>query len=158
MNITVTPRGVLQIDGARICYRNFRGEGSMYNREGDKNFSLVIPSQEIADDLIKEGWNIKIKPPREEGDEAFITLGVKVKFNERGPNIYLQTDNGLIRLDEESVSMLDRIRIANVDLDIRPFDWEINGNSGRTAYLQSMKVTQLIEDRFAPRHTDDSLD
>ena len=36
-------------------------------------------------------------------------------------------------------------------MDIRPYDWEVNGKTGRTAYLQSIHVEQSI-DRFAARY------
>lgn len=151
MNITFAPRGILQIDDARIIHRNFAGEGSKFNREGDRNFSLVIEDEDIAKQLADEGWNVKIKPPRDEDDTPFMYLPVKVKFNDRGPNIYLKSGNApATLLDEESVSCLDNIDILGVDLDIRPFDWEVNGKVGRTAYLQSMCVTQEV-DRFAER-------
>ena len=80
MELTFAPKGILQIDDAKIVYRNFRGEGSKYNREGDRNFSLVIPNREIADRLIEDGWNVKVKPSVNEGEDEFITLPVKVKF------------------------------------------------------------------------------
>ena len=148
MKVTFAPRGILQIDDARIIYRNFSGEGSKFNREGDRNFSLIIPDQELADKLVAQGWNVKIREPREEGDDPFIHLPVKVKFNDRGPNVYLQSGGRRVKLDEESISCLDNVDIVNVDMDIRPYDWEVNGKTGRTAYLHSMCVTQEI-DRFA---------
>lgn len=148
MEITFAPRGILQIDDARIVYRNFSGLGSKYNREGDRNFAVVIDDEAIADSLVAEGWNVKIKPPREDGDSPFMYLPVKVKFNDRGPNVYLATGNRMTKLDEESISCLDDVDILSVDLDIRPYDWEVNGKEGRTAYLQSIKVTQEL-DRFA---------
>ena len=49
MKITFAPKGILQIDDARICFRNFRGEESMYNAKGNRSFSLVIPNEEMAD-------------------------------------------------------------------------------------------------------------
>lgn len=148
MKVTFAPRGILQIDDARIIYRNFSGEGSKFNREGDRNFSLIIPDQELADKLVAQGWNVKIREPREEGDDPFIHLPVKVKFNDRGPNIYLQSGGRRVKLDEESISCLDNVDIVNIDMDIRPYDWEVNGKTGRTAYLHSMCVTQEV-DRFA---------
>lgn len=148
MRITYAPRDILQIDDARIIYRNFAGRGDKYNREGDRNFAVVIPDEEMADELTNLGWNVKIKPPREDGDTPFMFLPVKVKFNDRGPNVYLKTGNVQNKLDEESVGLLDNIDIIGVDLDIRPFDWDVNGKQGRTAYLQSIRVIQDV-DRFA---------
>lgn len=154
MKINFAARGVVQIDEARIIYRNFAGAPSKFNREGDRNFAVVIDDQDIADALTEKGWNVKIKPPREEGDDPFMYLPVKVKFNERGPRVYLQNDLGgrnRVMLDEETVGMLDHVDITNVDLDIRPFDWDVQGKTGRTAYLQSMCVTQEV-DRFLNRY------
>ena len=154
MNITFAPRGILQIDDARIIYRNFKGEGGKFNREGDRNFAVVIPKQEIADALIEEGWNVKIKPPREDGDDPFMYLPVKVKFNERGPHVYLETGKRSNKLDEDSIACLDSIDILKVDLDVRPYDWDVNGKQGRTAYLQGMDVVQDC-DRFAARYAEE---
>ena len=148
MKVTFAPKGILQIDDARIIYRNFSGEGSKFNREGDRNFSLIIDDTAVADELVVQGWNVKIREPREEGDNPFIHLPVKVKFNDRGPRIYLITGDRRNELDEESVGILDNVDIISVDLDIRPYDWEVNGKTGRTAYLHSMRVIQEV-DRFA---------
>lgn len=149
MELTFAPRGILQIDDAKIIFKNFRGEADKYNREGDRNFSLVIPTEEMADELVKEGWNVKIKDPREEGDVPFMYLPVKVKFNDRGPHIYVITNGRKVKLREETVGMLDRIYISSSNMDIRPYDWEVNGKSGRTAYLQSIECYQEVDDRFA---------
>ena len=154
MHITFAPRGILQIDDARIIYRNFSGAGSKFNREGDRNFAVAIPEQEMADALIAEGWNVKIKPPRDEDDTPFMYLPVKIKFNDRGPNCYLATGTRMNRLDEESICCLDDVDILSVDMDTRPYDWDVNGKSGRTAYLASIKVTQEV-DRFASRFAEE---
>ena len=154
MHITFAPRGILQIDDARIIYRNFSGAGSKFNREGDRNFAVVIPEQEMPDALIAEGWNVKIKPPRDEDDTPFMYLPVKIKFNDRGPNCYLATGTRMNRLDEESICCLDDVDILSVDMDIRPYDWDVNGKIGRTAYLASIKVTQEV-DRFASRFAEE---
>lgn len=154
MKIRFAPRGIVEIDDARITFRNFSGEPSKYNRAGDRNFAVIIPDQETADELINEGWNVRIKPPRNADEDPFIYLPVKVKFNDRGPAAYLKTGRAMNRLDEESISCLDHIDILSVDLDIRPYDWEMNGDTGRTAYLQSIHVTQDV-DRFASRYAEE---
>lgn len=154
MNITFAPRGILQIDNARIIFRNFRGEASKFNREGDRNFAVIIDNEEIADRLAADGWNVKIKPPKEDDDMPFMYLQVKVKFNGRGPRVYLKTGRAMNRLDEDSIDCLDDIDISGVDLDIRPYDWEVNGKTGRTAYLQSIEVTQEC-DRFMDRYNNE---
>lgn len=157
MQVTFAPKNIVQIDDARIIYRNFSGAPSQFNREGDRNFAVVIPDQEIADALIEQGWNVKIKPPRDDQDTPFMFLSVKIKFNDRGPNVYLKTGHALNKLTEETVGMLDDVDIVSVDLDIRPYDWEINGKTGRTAYLHSMQVTQQI-DRFAAQFADEEAE
>lgn len=148
MEMNFGPRGIVEINDCRICYKNFRGEASKFNREGDRNFAIIIPTTEMADALVESGWNVKVKEPRDEGDIPFMTLPVKVKFNDRGPAVYLQAGKNVFKLDEDTVGRLDRIDIAQVDLDIRPYDWEVQGKTGRTAYLQSIRVIQNI-DRFA---------
>ena len=148
MEITFAPRDILQIDNAHIIFRNFSGEASKFNREGDRNFALRIFDQDIADKLLDLGWNVKIKPPREEGEDPFMYLPVKIKFNDYGPKVYLESGSNRVVLDEESISCLDNIEIENADLDIRPYDWDVNGKQGRTAYLQGGLITQKV-DRFS---------
>ncbi len=157
MNLVFAPKGILQIDDARIIFKNFEGRGDKFNREGDRNFSLLIEDPNTADALIAEGWNVKIKPARDEDEGDFMRLPVKVKFTEYGPNVYLISNGRKVELDEESISCLDNIDIESVDMDLRPYDWEVNGRTGRTAYLQSMAVVQRI-DRFAERYANMSDD
>lgn len=154
MELTFAPRNILQVDDARIIYRNFEGEPSKFNREGDRNFALLIPEEDMADALVKKGWNVKIKPPRDEYDSPFMYLPVKIKFNDRGPAIYLKSGNNVRKLSEDVVGLIDDIDILSVDMDIRPYDWEVNGKTGRTAYLQSMEVVQEV-DRFAARFAEE---
>jgi hypothetical protein len=156
MNINFE-RGILQINDARIIFRNFSGLGSKYNREGDRNFAVIIPNEDIANELIENGWVVKIRPPRDDNDSAFMYLPVKIKFNNRGPAAYVEKPGSKpLRLNEETIGMLDEIDIQSVDMDLRPYDWEVNGKVGRSAYLQAINVIQNI-DRFGARHAADDL-
>ena len=150
MKINYGPKGILMLDNCRIVFRNFAGAGTQFNREGDRNFAVVITDSDIADELSNDNWNVKVKPPRNPDDDPFMYLPVKIKFNDRGPSIYLETNGQIRRLNEETCRILDNIDIADVSMDVRPYDWELSsGKSGRTAYLQSIKVVQAV-DRFAP--------
>ena len=135
MNISFE-RGILQIEDARIIYRNF---------------AVIIPNQEIADELIADGWAVKIKPPRDEDESPFMYLPVKVKFNNRGPAAYVKSGNSVQRLNQDTIGMLDEIDIQSVDMDLRAYDWEVNGKTGRSAYLQAINVIQNI-DRFGAQY------
>lgn len=157
MNICFAPKDILQIDDARIIFKNFEGRGDKFNREGDRNFSLLIEDPNTADALREKGWNVKIKEGRDEDDGPFMRLPVKVKFTDYGPNVYLISSGRRVELDEESIGCLDNIDIESVDMDLRPYDWDVNGRTGRTAYLQSMQVVQRI-DRFAARYANMSED
>lgn len=154
MEITFLKDDSFQVDSTRIIFRNFSGAPSQYNREGDRNFAMVIPNEDIANQLTERGYNVKVKPPKDEEDTPLMYLPVKVKFNARGPRIYLRTGDAHNLIDEEMVGMLDEIDIQSVNMDIRPYNWEFRGGSGRAAYLSAMEVTQNI-DRFAARYAEE---
>lgn len=157
MEAVIAPNGHLQIDDARIAFRNFAGVEKEFNREGDRNFSWVIEDQDLADRLVEYGWNVKVRPPREEGGEPFIHLPVKIQYNAWPPVIKLvRPGMKPIELDEESVGCLDHMDIERIDMDIRPHDWVINEGKpsekrGRSAKLQTMYVVQR-PNRFAERY------
>lgn len=133
---------LLQIDDARIIFKNFSGEESKFNRAGDRNFAVRINDAELADQLSADGWNVTVKPPKEEGDDPYMYIKVKIKFNDRGPKVFLKSGKHVRRLSEQNVGLLDSIDILRVDLDLRAYDWEVNGKTGRTAYLDSINVEQ----------------
>lgn len=149
MEVRVLDNGVLEINNARITACNFAGAEDMYNREGDRNFLLMFDDAEIANRLMDMGWPVKIKPSRVEGGDPFMFMKIKVVFNDRGPTAVLVTGGKAMLLNESTIHRLDRISRGRVDLDIRPYDWTMrDGKSGRTAYLNGIKVWQNI-DRFA---------
>ena len=69
--------GELVIDHADIFWTNFRGEekvakstGKIVNMKGQRNFNVYIYDNDLAEELIDTGWNVRILPPRNEGDEG----------------------------------------------------------------------------------------
>lgn len=138
--------GNVVLEDRDILFRNFAGREGPYNQEGDRNFSVVLTERE-AKQLAKDGWNVKMREPREEGDEPLHYLQVSLKYRARGgrslrgPRVVMITSRGRTTLGENEVELLDGVDILTCDLIIRPFDWVMNGKSGTKAYLQSMFVT-----------------
>ena len=130
------------MEGVRIIFRNFSGKEGQYNREGDRNFAVLLDDS-IANAMAEDGWNIKwLKPREDEEDETpQAYLPVSLNFKGRPPRIVLITSRGRTNLDEDSVEMLDWADIINVDLIVRPYEWTVNEKSGIKAYLQSIYVT-----------------
>lgn len=137
----------ITIEGADIGFRNFSGKISQFNPMGHKNFCVFFDDIELAELLEKQGWNIKYLKPRDEGDEPRAYLPVRVNYAKWPPKVVLRTSRGQTFLDDNTIEMLDWAEFKNLDLTIRPSNWDVNGKFGVKAYLKSMYVT-IIEDEL----------
>lgn len=144
------------IEGATILFRNFSGKEGTYNREGDRNFALLLDPEDAAN-MERDGWNVKFLKPREDGDEPQPYIQVSVKFGQRPPRLVLITSRGRTNIDEEAAPILDWLDIENADVIIRPYEWSVNGKSGVKAYMQALYITARedeLERKYA--HVPDS--
>lgn len=142
----------LVLEGVRLIYRNFEGRKDKFNKEGDRNFGVVIP-QDMADQLVKEGWLVKCRPGREEGDPPLCFLHVSLRFDVFPPRIYFVTSRGKTALDAKTCSMVDVADIENVDIIIRPYNWTVDGEQGTKAYLKSIWI-KLQETSLDAKYAD----
>ena len=139
------------IENARIIFRNFEGREGQYNREGDRNFCVLL-DPEVADDMAKDGWNIKSLKPRDEEDVEQAYVQVSVNFKGRPPRIVQITSRGRTELGEHEIEILDWVDISNIDLIFRPYEWNVNGKTGIKAYLKSAFIT-LEEDELDAKYS-----
>lgn len=149
----------IKIENARIVFRNLSGKPDKFNPQGGKrSFSVVIEDPEFANELKREGWNIKqFNPSPDSDEEPAHFISVKVSYNNIPPHIYLCTSKNKTLLNEDTVGQLDYAEISNVDIVITPYQYEMSGRSGISAYVKTMYVT-VVEDEFASKYEYDDLD
>ena len=92
--------GTLIMEDARIVFRNFAGAEGMYNREGDRNFCVLL-EDDLAADMKADGWNIKRLKPREGEEQGTAYIQVSVGFKGRPPRMVMITSRGRVELGEE---------------------------------------------------------
>ena len=145
------------ISGKQVIFRNFQGKTGKYNKDGERNFCVVLDDIDFARQLKEEGWTVTIREATEEFDKPRAHLKVKVRFDNIPPVIHLVTSNSNILMDEEAVGMLDWAEIVNVDMVINPSPYSNPARSGIAAYLRSMYVTieeDPFEEKYARREDD----
>ena len=152
----------IKFQNARIMFKNFAGRETEFNDEGDRNFHVVIEDSELADQLLADGWNVKVRPPRDENETPLYHLPVKVVFGMYPPNVNLVSVKGVDSkgepvynvnpLNSETVRLIDDAQFECIDLIIRPYSWSKGGRSGITAYLNEFWGL-IKENEFASKYS-----
>ncbi len=160
----------ITIQNAEIIWKNFAGAQKKFNKEGERSFTVVLkPSNDeehplminesaitsfeqlavIVNTMVEAGWNIKVKMPDIEGEPPFITLPVKVSYENFAPKVWLVHNGVRQLLDEDTVSNLDDVSLKYCDMQINPYHWSVNGDSGIKAYLNQLYAILDPEDLAA---------
>lgn len=142
----------ITIEGARLVFRNFSGAEGKYNRAGDRNFTVFLDAND-AEQMAKDGWNVKYLQPRDDQEEPQAILSVAVSYKGRPPKIMMVTSKGKTPVGEDMVDILDWAEIKTADLIINPYEWEVNGKTGIKAYLKSLYIV-LEEDELDRKYID----
>ena len=147
---------VINIENARLAFRNFSGKEGTFNPAGRRNFCVFLDSK-VAEDLTKMGWNIRWLKPRNPEDETQAYLQVAVSYKAIPPKIVLITKRNKTTMAESSIHILDWAEMENVDLVVRQYNWKFPSKEGEKtgvkAYLKTMYVT-LVEDEFESKYVD----
>lgn len=144
----------LEIENANIkwAFSHFDGRQDTFNDEGQHNFQVII-DEEHAKDLMAEGWPIKVKDGREEGDPPEYLLKVNISYRFEAPQIYLIKGNRKYRADESDLSDIKRATCEQIDVIIQPSPWVHGRESGISAYAKEMYV-KIKESRFGAAYAD----
>lgn len=166
-------RNQITIENAEIMYSktspNFSGAAHQYNAEGNRNFCMFIDDENLAQDMINAGWNIKELPPRPDHPEDHVRyfLSVTVKYRkidgtpvQQLPEVYIVANGKPKPLSEKSIGSLDKRQIKYVDVRLNP---RIKDDGTIKAYAAELYVTvesnpladkyamdEYPEDDFAP--------
>ena len=144
-------KDLMEIQNAKLMFRNFAGEAKQFNAEGLRNFCVLLPT-DVAQNLEKVGWNIKWLKPRDPADDPQAYMQVKVVYDNYPPHVILISNGYQRLLTKDTISILDFAEIENADLTITPYNWEVNGKKGIQGYLKSLYVTLVPED-FAGKYS-----
>lgn len=124
----VTPNHIT-LDRANVMpgFKNF--SGTKFGGNGGSKAFCVSISEELADKLVADGWNVKQTKPDEEGNVKPF-LSIYVSFNPAGttpekkkfrdPIAWLMSENETLKLDDVSIVGLDEEKITYAKLDIKP--------------------------------------
>jgi hypothetical protein len=144
------------MEEVRIIFRNFTGRAGKYNKEGEKNFAVLIDDT-MANTLSQDGWNVKWLKPRDDDEDdtppqAYLPVTVEY-MKGIPPRCVMITSRGRTNLSADTVEILDGVDIKTVDMILNPYPWAVNGKSGITAYLKSLYVT-IEEDALELKYAD----
>lgn len=143
------------LSNRNIIYRNFSGKPSQYNKSGDRKFTIVIDDPEIAQKLTTYGWNVKVRPSKNDDEEYFCTLDVKVRLDLEWarPKIKQFTRANSIWITEDNIGNFDDVEFERVDIVLRQYAWKnMKGETGIAAQLSEMyaKIAEgVLEAKWA---------
>jgi len=134
----------LTLENVTIAFRNFAGKEDTYNREGDRNFAILLDEDRAAQ-MERDGWNVKRLKPRDEEEYGQAYIQVAVSYKARPPKIAMITSKGISYLGEDQVELLDWVDIEEADVTLNPYEWAVNGKTGVKAYVQGLFI-KILED------------
>jgi len=133
--------GTITIEDARIIFKNFEGRESQYNRAGSKNFCVVL-DEDMAGQLIRDGWTgVRQLKERPDGTAGDWVMQVTVSYKNKPARVIMITSKGRTELDEDTVDLLDDLDIKMADMIISPYNWNVRGETGVSAYLRKAFIT-----------------
>ena len=146
------PTDKVELENVRLIFRNFEGREDAFNPRGQRSTKVVLTPEQYQQ-LAALGYNVKLKESRFEDQDPQPQIEVFLRFDIMPPNVWQVTSRGKTLLNANNIAVLDTANILNVDMIIRPYDWESPQGTGRKAMLADIWVT-IEESRFDLKYAD----
>lgn len=156
---TFKHNGDLTIEDAKILYHNFNGDERQFNPKGTRSINVIIDDTDFAQQLQEEGWKVKLRAPKADGEVPIYHVPVFIRYDVVPPRVYMITANGRKKtlLDEDTVGMLDNMDLITVDIEIHPYEWD-HVSHQKKAYVTDMYCTVEDKSAFARKYDFDAQD
>ena len=178
--VSQNSRNLLEIANAQIIFRNFsgrektaivNGRQKVVNDQGKRNFTVILDPEkseiywngervtnpDFGQELAEIGYNVSVKPGKEEGEPAQYRLPVAITYESSiAPKLYLISRGKKVLMDAAMVDSLDYADLLKVDIAInngRPYE----NNNGKTmvkAWCNEGYFT-IAQSRFASEYDDE---
>lgn len=146
----------LEIENAYIFSKNFKGAkrvnqrtNKVVNAEGTRGFCVRIDNPDVAQQMLEDGWNIKINPSENGEDDPFCYLPVEARFNNFPPAIYMVAGGKAHELDVNHVHQLDDRNFNKVNLVIHPRRYQNDEGEWKIKAFLSEGWFYIRQSRFA---------
>lgn len=138
------------LEDATMIFRNFAGRPTLYNSEGDRNFSVIL-TPEQAEDLTKRKWRVKQLKARDEEEQGDFHLKVTLNYKKgRPPRVVMVTSKGRTELGADEVGLIDVADVEKADMLLNGW-WSDMAGGGFSAYLKTIFV-HIREDELEMRY------
>lgn len=154
----------LNLADQRIGFLNFEGrDPNGFNKEHARSFAIFLDDQNLIDDLVADGFNVKYPKPLPDVDPAedrrtpylqvTVSNGPEVNY---GVKVYLIEEEGArpTRIQNDNLDIIDTLNIESADIVINPYHWEVRGEKGTKAFLKAvyLKLNTSDVDEFAAKY------
>lgn len=149
--------GDLSVENAVIIWTNFEGKPTKFKPAGGQRTFVLVLTESAAEDLKSEGWNVKTREGREEGDDPLYFTEIVVNMDSKfPPKVMLLTEfrgrKTANRLTANAVKQLDYIDIDNVDLIIHPYEHGMSAVASVKGYAKVVYITQGKDEYFGDKY------
>ena len=121
-------------------WSNFSGVKDNFGNS-KRNFTFIIDDPAQAAELSANGWNVKQQANVEPGEQPEYYLKIYVQYHDEpqrkkyDPKLHLVNNGKIADLNEQTVGLLDSLTFESVDIIFTPYNYDVGGKVGISAYL-----------------------